>query len=247
MGNRALSVLATAAILATASNGWGQDARGAPDAGAVFDAAPGDDGGGATVEEDAGPPPVDFDASGEDAGGGSSANDGAPASPGNPFGAGNPFGNGNPFDASYPFGPGDPFDSGYDPFDSSDPFGFAELDAGPFEPPGVPGGGTDPGAATATGPTDTPVSDTAATDDASTTAGDDSSGSGGAQVLAWGDAAPPAREIESPSNVAAPVIGCGGCSTSDSSAQGAMALAFAAVAVAWRCRRSKRAPGTKGG
>jgi len=245
MGNRALSVLATAAILATSSNGWGQDAQGASDV------AFGDDGGGSTEEQDAAPPPVDLEAGGEDAGGGSSANDGAPASADNPFGPVNPFGPGNPFDASSPFGSGDPFDSGYYPFDSSDPFGFAELDANPFEPPGAPGGGGDPGngggGATATGPTASPVTDTAATDDASPTASDDSSGNSGAEVLAWGDAAPPAREIESPSDVAAPVIGCGGCSTSDSGAQGALAVVFAALVVAWRSRRSHRAPGTKGG
>ena len=241
MGIRALSVLATVAILATASNGWGQDAQGASDAGAVSDAALGDDGGGATEEEDAGP--VDFDAGTGDTGGGSSGSDGATGS------SGNPFGPGDPFDASNPFGSGNPFDSGYDPFDSSDPFGFPELDASPFEPPTVPSGGMDPGngagGATSTGPTATPVTDNAATDDASVAAaGDDSSGT---PVLAWGDAAPAAREIESPSNVAAPIIGCGGCSTSDTGAQGAMALVFAAVAVAWRSRRNHRAPGTKGG
>jgi MYXO-CTERM domain-containing protein len=242
MSIRALSVLATAAILATASTSWGQVVAGAPDGATAGDAALGE-GGNVAAEEDAGP--VDVDAGAADGGSGSSGNDGAPASPGNPFGPGNLF------DASNPFGPGDLFDSG-DPFDSSDPFGFSEPDVGSLEPPGFPGPGTDPsngaGGGTTVGPTDQPATDTAATDDASSIASDNgSSGDGGAEVAAWGDAAPAAREIESPSNVAAPVIGCGGCSTSDTGAQGALAVVFAAIAVAWRCRRSHRGPRTRGG
>jgi MYXO-CTERM domain-containing protein len=231
MGTRALSVLATAAILATASPSWGQGAQGQSDAATVSDAPLGDDGG-VTSEEDAAPVDV--------GGGGSSGNDGAPPSYGGPYGPGDFF------DAGDPFGSGDPFDAG-DPFDSTDPFGFSEPDVGSLEPPGVPVG-MGPTGDTTVGPTAPSATDTPATDDASATIADNgSSGEGGAEVAAWGDAAPAAKEIESPSNVAAPVIGCGGCSTSDTGESGALTLVFAAIVLAWRCRRSHRGPGIRGG
>jgi MYXO-CTERM domain-containing protein len=234
MGTRALSVLATAAILATASTSWGQDTQGQSDAATLSDAPLGDDGG-VTSAEDA---PVDVGAGAEGSGGGSSGNDGALPSYGGPYGPGDFF------DASDPFGSGDPFDAG-DLFDSSDPFGFSEPDVGSLEPPGVPAG---PTGDTTVGPTAPSATDTPATDDASATIADNgSSEEGGAEVAAWGDAAPAAKEIESPSNVAAPVIGCGGCSTSDTGESGALTLVFAAIVLAWRCRRSHRGPSTRGG
>jgi hypothetical protein len=232
MAIRALSVLATAAVLMVASTAWGQDAQGESDASSVSDAALGE--GGTTFEEDAAP----VDAGDADDGSAAGADSSVGATDaGNPFGPGFPdVIPGIPLDAAFPSNPGFPSVPGFPTY----PGIPTDADVPTF--PGSP-------IATATAPSSTGMAtdQPPASDDSSGIADDASSDDGGAQVAEWGDAAPVANALQTAPDPYTPVIGCGGCSTGDTGTSDALTMVFAAIALAWRARRINRARRTKGG
>jgi MYXO-CTERM domain-containing protein len=219
LGIRALGVLGTAAILATASTSWGQDAQGdvqggAPDAATVSDSS---------LVSDAA---LVFDVAlpGD---GGAAAGDGAQSD----------VDGGTEDDSSSADSGGSDGDLlSFSDFDSS-----SGIDEGLLVPPNPAGA---PGAATDQVPTGG-ASAPSVTENGPTTPDDGSAGDG-AGVPAWGGAAPAAQEIQTPNNRDLPAIGCGDCSTGQTDASGALTLVLSAIAAAWRRRRRDRGPGTKG-